>query len=172
MYFTKIVRVIFFTSILTYLDTSNVYSKQADTEGKMYRTLFESIESEKNPEIIFGPAGEKFEFIRTGKSTCGNYLLAKAIIPPGAGQAILDANTLTAELISHPDRQLYDTLQAYEDQRLAYTTKITLCDRAGIIDNLVREVDKRSQGKPFSDLSELITPAEIDALSHPRYLMD
>jgi mannose-6-phosphate isomerase-like protein (cupin superfamily) len=49
------------------------------------KVIFESISSEDDHPIIVGPAGEIFDFIRTGKTTCGAFLLAKAIIPPGAG---------------------------------------------------------------------------------------
>ena len=44
-----------------------------------------NMQQEENPLIILGPAGEVFEFIRTGATTCGKYLISKAIVPPGAG---------------------------------------------------------------------------------------
>lgn len=43
------------------------------------------VKEDPNPTIIQGPAGEIFRFVRTGASTCGRYLMAKASIPPGAG---------------------------------------------------------------------------------------
>ena len=43
------------------------------------------VKEDPNPLIIQGPAGEIFRFVRTGASTCGRYLMAKAMIPPGAG---------------------------------------------------------------------------------------
>lgn len=43
------------------------------------------VKEDPNPIIIQGPAGEIFRFVRTGASTCGRYLMAKALIPPGAG---------------------------------------------------------------------------------------
>lgn len=43
------------------------------------------IKPDPNPPIIQGPAGEIFTFFRTGASTCGRYLIAKAVIPPGGG---------------------------------------------------------------------------------------
>jgi mannose-6-phosphate isomerase-like protein (cupin superfamily) len=43
------------------------------------------IKADPHPLIIQGPAGEIFTFLRTGASTCGRYLLAKAIVPPGGG---------------------------------------------------------------------------------------
>src|SRR3984885_13634684 len=43
------------------------------------------IKEDPNPLIIQGPAGEIFRFVRTGASTCGRYLMAKATIPPGGG---------------------------------------------------------------------------------------
>jgi len=43
------------------------------------------IKEDPNPVVIQGPAGEIFRFVRTGASTCGRYLMAKATIPSGAG---------------------------------------------------------------------------------------
>jgi mannose-6-phosphate isomerase-like protein (cupin superfamily) len=43
------------------------------------------VKEDPNPVLIQGPAGEIFRFVRTGASTCGRYLMAKATIPPGAG---------------------------------------------------------------------------------------
>jgi mannose-6-phosphate isomerase-like protein (cupin superfamily) len=43
------------------------------------------VKEDPNPLIIQGPAGEIFRFVRTGASTCGRYLMARATIPPGAG---------------------------------------------------------------------------------------
>ncbi len=43
------------------------------------------IQQEKEPLRILGPAGEIFEFLRTGESTCGKYVISKTIVPPGIG---------------------------------------------------------------------------------------
>jgi mannose-6-phosphate isomerase-like protein (cupin superfamily) len=43
------------------------------------------VKEDPNPVIIQGPAGEIFRFVRTGASTCGRYLMAKAMVPSGAG---------------------------------------------------------------------------------------
>jgi hypothetical protein len=43
------------------------------------------IKEDPHPLIIQGPAGEIFTFVRTGATTCGRYLMAKTMIPPGAG---------------------------------------------------------------------------------------
>jgi len=43
------------------------------------------ITHEKDYLKILGPAGEIFEFIRSGKSTNGEYIISKTIVPPGAG---------------------------------------------------------------------------------------
>jgi hypothetical protein len=40
---------------------------------------------DQNPLQILGPAGEQFRFIKTGKTTCGKYAMAEAIIPAGTG---------------------------------------------------------------------------------------
>lgn len=44
-----------------------------------------NVKEDPNPVIIQGPAGEIFRFVRTGASTCGRYLMAKSMVPPGAG---------------------------------------------------------------------------------------
>ncbi len=44
-----------------------------------------TIKKDENPLMIQGPAGEIFEFTRTGATTCGKYLISKAIVPPDAG---------------------------------------------------------------------------------------
>ena len=46
---------------------------------------FPRVREEARPIVILGPAGEVFEFIRTGASTCGKYLLSRTTVPPGAG---------------------------------------------------------------------------------------
>jgi mannose-6-phosphate isomerase-like protein (cupin superfamily) len=46
---------------------------------------FPTIIPDENPLKILGPAGELFTFVKTGATTCGSYVMAEAVIPPGAG---------------------------------------------------------------------------------------
>jgi mannose-6-phosphate isomerase-like protein (cupin superfamily) len=46
---------------------------------------FPQVTPEPKPLQILGPAGERFRFVKTGKTTCGKYVIAEAIIPPGTG---------------------------------------------------------------------------------------
>ena len=54
-----------------------------------------------NPKRVLGPAGEHFTFLRTGSDTQGQFTVAKAIIPPGAGP-IPHVHTLTDEWFYFP----------------------------------------------------------------------
>jgi hypothetical protein len=40
---------------------------------------------EECPTQVRGPAGEIFTFVKTGKSTCGKYLIADTVVPAGMG---------------------------------------------------------------------------------------
>ena len=53
------------------------------------------------PRRVLGPAGEHFTFLRTGSDTGGQFTMAKAIIPPGAGP-IPHVHTLTDEWFYFP----------------------------------------------------------------------
>jgi hypothetical protein len=44
-----------------------------------------SIKTEKNPIRFVKADGESFTFLRTGKTTCGKYVLAIIDVPPGSG---------------------------------------------------------------------------------------
>lgn len=46
---------------------------------------FPAYSVEKNPLVITKPNGERFTFLRTGKSTCGKYVLAVVDVPSGSG---------------------------------------------------------------------------------------
>lgn len=46
---------------------------------------FPEIEKTANEPLILGPAGETFEFIRTGTDTCEKFLFAKLTVPPNFG---------------------------------------------------------------------------------------
>lgn len=57
--------------------------RHAQTEESKY--VFPKFSVEKNPLVISKPNGERFTFLRTGKSTCGKYVLAEVDVPEGAG---------------------------------------------------------------------------------------
>lgn len=46
---------------------------------------FPKVIADPNPPIILGAGGETFTFIKTGKTTCGKYTIAEAVVPPGEG---------------------------------------------------------------------------------------
>jgi 2-polyprenyl-6-methoxyphenol hydroxylase-like FAD-dependent oxidoreductase len=81
----------------------------------------------------------------------------------GAGQAILDARTLTGCLARIPDAE--SALQEYERLRLKAAYDVVLMNRANPPDAILREVWKRSGDKPFARIEDLISQAELTALS-------
>lgn len=46
---------------------------------------FPDVKPDPNPLRILTPAKEQFTFIKTGATTCHQYTMVEAIIPPGAG---------------------------------------------------------------------------------------
>lgn len=46
---------------------------------------FPELSKTANEPVVLGPAGETFDFIRTGKQTCGKYLFAKLVVPAHVG---------------------------------------------------------------------------------------
>jgi 5-methylphenazine-1-carboxylate 1-monooxygenase len=81
----------------------------------------------------------------------------------GAGQAILDARTLTAALLAHDDPAA--ALAAYEKQRLEATTRIVLTNRTNPPDAILREVFQRTNDRPFAAIDDVISREELVALS-------
>lgn len=78
----------------------------------------------------------------------------------GAGQAILDARSLSLHLAARDDPA--DALKAYEHERLPATGEIVRRNRAGGPENVIDEVERRApQG--FSRLEDVIDPAELEA---------
>lgn len=85
----------------------------------------------------------------------------------GGGQAVLDARSLAAQLAERiPVEQ---ALHRYEEERRPYTASIVLGDRRGVVDLMVREVDRRTLGMPFERLSDVISSEELDVLAVPNY---
>ncbi|HEV7930583.1 MAG TPA: FAD-dependent monooxygenase [Nitrosospira sp.] len=73
----------------------------------------------------------------------------------GAGQAILDAQALSAELVAHKDP--VTALMAYETKRLESTGKIVRTNRTAPPDAILREVYERTGDKPFDDIDKVIS---------------
>ncbi len=84
----------------------------------------------------------------------------------GAGQAILDARFLTGQI-----KQLGATpeaLQQYEAVRNPATAKVVLTNRTDPPDAILREVWQRSGGQRFERIEDVISTAELEAISE-RY---
>jgi 2-polyprenyl-6-methoxyphenol hydroxylase-like FAD-dependent oxidoreductase len=81
----------------------------------------------------------------------------------GAGQAIVDARALTECLktIAEP----VAALKAYEDKRLEATGNVVRTNRTNPPDAILREVFERSGDKRFDNIDDVISPAELKALS-------
>src|SRR5256885_1247791 len=81
----------------------------------------------------------------------------------GAGQAILDARALTTALLENSDS--IAALAAYEKQRLEATTRIVLTNRINPPDAILREVYERTSDRPFEAIEDVISRAELLAMS-------
>jgi 2-polyprenyl-6-methoxyphenol hydroxylase-like FAD-dependent oxidoreductase len=84
----------------------------------------------------------------------------------GAGQAILDARFLTGQI-----KRLGATpeaLKAYETVRNPATAKVVLTNRSDPPDAILREVWRRSGGNRFERIEDVISTAELEAISE-RY---
>ena len=79
----------------------------------------------------------------------------------GAGQAILDARALADCLVAHGDLV---ALKAYEAKRPA-TASVVLTNRTNPPDAILREVWQRTGDKPFANIDDVISNAEIMAIS-------
>jgi 2-polyprenyl-6-methoxyphenol hydroxylase-like FAD-dependent oxidoreductase len=81
----------------------------------------------------------------------------------GAGQAILDVRALTSALLEHADP--VEALAAYEAQRREATARIVLANRTNPPDAILREVFQRTHDRPFRSIDDVISHAELAALS-------
>ena len=81
----------------------------------------------------------------------------------GAGQAIIDARTLTGCL--RKNRNIGDALKEYERARLKAANDLVLMNRSDPPDAILREVWKRSGDKPFARIEDVIANEELVALS-------
>src|SRR5690606_21719625 len=80
----------------------------------------------------------------------------------GAAQAAIDARTLADCLKAHED--VGDALKAYEDARLAPTSKIVRTNREFPPDFINIKVEELVGDRPFDDLDKYITQDELRAL--------
>jgi 2-polyprenyl-6-methoxyphenol hydroxylase-like FAD-dependent oxidoreductase len=80
----------------------------------------------------------------------------------GAGQAILDTRALTDALVAEIDP--VKALARYEDERLPRTAEVVRLNRVNPPDALLREVFERTGDRPFDDISDVISAAEMRAL--------
>ena len=81
----------------------------------------------------------------------------------GAGQAILDARALVGCLKREAD--VPRGLKAYEEVRLKAANDLVLMNRSNPPDAILREVWQRSGDRPFARIEDVISNAELVALS-------
>jgi 5-methylphenazine-1-carboxylate 1-monooxygenase len=81
----------------------------------------------------------------------------------GAGQAILDARVLAGCLLR--EKEFPVALKKYESVRLPAANEVVLMNRANPPDAILREVWKRTGDRPFARIEEVISNAELVALS-------
>lgn len=77
----------------------------------------------------------------------------------GSAQAIIDANTLAAELAAGDDPQA--ALKAYEAKRLPATSSVVMANRGQAPDAILRVVEERTGGKPFDRIDDVISQKEL-----------
>jgi len=81
----------------------------------------------------------------------------------GAGQAILDARALADCLAAGEDPVA--SLKAYEARRLEPTANVVRMSRTNPPDAILREVYQRTGDRPFTRIEDVISVAELSALS-------
>lgn len=81
----------------------------------------------------------------------------------GAGQAILDAHALRVALESTNTQE--EALLAYEADRLPKTSAVVLTNRTNPPDAILREVWERTGDRPFDNIDDIISPAELAQIS-------
>ena len=81
----------------------------------------------------------------------------------GAGQAILDAAALARCLASGAEPVA--ALKAYEEKRLHATANVVLTNRSNPPDAILREVYERTGDRPFENIYDVISHAELEAMS-------
>ncbi len=81
----------------------------------------------------------------------------------GSAQALIDARTLAQELATQPDP--LDALHSYEQARREVTSRIVQTNRSTPPDFINIKVDELSGDKPFRHIDDLISQAELRAMS-------
>lgn len=81
----------------------------------------------------------------------------------GAGQAIVDCRALAECLANNSD--IIAALNIYEADRRPKTTAVVYKNRASPPDAVLREIFLRTHDQPFERLEDVITKAELDALT-------
>jgi 2-polyprenyl-6-methoxyphenol hydroxylase-like FAD-dependent oxidoreductase len=81
----------------------------------------------------------------------------------GAGQAIIDAVVLSDLLVSRADPLV--ALREYETQRLPATADVVLANRRNPPDAILREVYERTGDRPFARIDDVVSQAELVALT-------
>ena len=81
----------------------------------------------------------------------------------GAGQAILDAVALARCLRESAD--VAAALKSYEAERLSAANAVVLKSRTAPPDNILKVVHERSGGRPFANIDDLISTAELAAIT-------
>jgi 2-polyprenyl-6-methoxyphenol hydroxylase-like FAD-dependent oxidoreductase len=81
----------------------------------------------------------------------------------GSAQALIDARTLAEQLSQNPDPLA--ALKAYEQLRLEPTATVVRTNRSVPPDFINIKVDALSGGKPFDNIDDLISPAELREIS-------
>jgi 2-polyprenyl-6-methoxyphenol hydroxylase-like FAD-dependent oxidoreductase len=79
----------------------------------------------------------------------------------GAGQAILDATSISRHLAGHADP--IRALRAYQDERLPATSEVVQRNRVGGPESVIDEVERRAPDG-FERLEDVIDAAELDAV--------
>lgn len=77
----------------------------------------------------------------------------------GSAQAIIDANTLAAELAVGGDPR--DALRAYEAKRLPASSSVVMANRGQAPDAILRVVEERTGGRPFARIEDVISQEEL-----------
>ena len=85
----------------------------------------------------------------------------------GSAQAMIDGRVLASQLALAQQRggDLRGALHAYEALRRPPTSKIVLTNRSMPPDFIIMKADELSQGKPFKHIDDLISQAELRAIS-------
>ena len=81
----------------------------------------------------------------------------------GAGQAILDARFLTGCIKRRGVTP--EALQEYDAERVEATAKVVRMNRVNPPDAILREVHERSGDRPFEQVTDVISEAELKQIA-------